>query len=162
MDQVSVSSAVPLLHDDACWPEQLSVEHVAPLVDFPHHVVVFGRKRGLGANRLVDFRVERVIERIDDLQTVARERLQHFALDHVHTLNDSRRVYARWIDMGEPGEVVERVDETAHHFTLSAPPGLLAFLRGPLPEVVILSRQTQMLVALLVDLTLPLVASRQL
>src|SRR6476661_4702788 len=105
MDQVSGSSAVPLLHDDAGWPEQLTVEHVAALVDLPYHVVVFGRERRLGANRLVNLRVERVIQRIDDLEPMARERLQHFALDHVHALNDGRRVDAGWIDVREPGEV---------------------------------------------------------
>jgi hypothetical protein len=86
------------------------------------------------------------------------ERLQHFALDHVHSLHDGRRVDAGWIDVSEPGEIIERVDETAHHLALSAPPGLLAFPCCPFAEVVVLGGDPKMFVALLVDLSLPLVA----
>jgi hypothetical protein len=121
-------------------------------------MVVFGRQRGLGTNRLVDFRVEWVIEWVDDLEAMSRERLQHFALDHVHALHDSRGVDAGWIDVGEPGEVIERVDETTHHLALSAPSSLLAFPGRPFPEVVVFGSQPKMLVPLLVDPSLPLLA----
>ena len=63
MDQLSTCSAVPLLHDDARRTEQLAVEQVAALVDLGDDVVVLGRKRGLGRDRLVERRVERMVER---------------------------------------------------------------------------------------------------
>ena len=103
-----------------------------------------------------------MIERIDHLEPVAGERLHHLPLDHVRALHDGRRIDGRRIDVREPREIVERVDEPAHHLALGAPAGLLTLPRRALAKVVVLGGEPEILVPLLVDSPLPIVAGREL
>src|SRR3989454_11355163 len=68
------------------------------------------------------------------------------SLDQLHAVVDRLGVDLGAVHVGEPRQIVERVDETLHHVRLGPGPHFGALLRGALAKVVVLSSEPEVLV----------------
>src|SRR5688572_33361607 len=71
----------PLSDDHARRSQQLAPEAVAGLKDLRDDVIVLGRQSRLGGERFVNRRIERLVERVNDLQTGGGQRRQELRRD---------------------------------------------------------------------------------
>src|SRR3712207_7154727 len=71
------------------------------------------------AHRLVQRGVERLLDRIDDLEAGAVERLEELALDHRDALDDGRRVGGRRVDVREAREDRKSTRLNSSHANIS-------------------------------------------
>ena len=114
-------------------------------------VILLCRRRRLRHHRFVERGIEWVPGGIDDLQAMPGKRLRQLLLDHRDAVHDGLRVGGRGVDVREPSDVVERVDEALQHVGLPTPVRILALLRGASAIVVVLRGEAKVLVPLFVE-----------
>src|SRR5439155_10364415 len=143
---------VPLLDDHARGTKELAVEAVPLLKDLAHGVIVFGRQRGLGRDGFVQRGIERLIERIDHLETGRRERLEQLLLHEVDAFVERLRLRRRRVDVRKAREIIERVQQSGHELRLRARRAFRALAGRALAVVVVLRGQPKIPVTLLGEL----------
>src|SRR2546421_4875912 len=135
------SSPLPGQYRHARRSDQRAAQLIARLQDGTDGVVLRRMVCGTRRHRLVQVGIERDADLVDPGHADRFDLLPKLALHHLDPVVDRFRIGLTGIDVGEAGEIVQRIYQTMQQVRLRLGPQLGPLLLRALAEVVVFGRQ---------------------